>query len=71
MPRRERGDARQNQESQPPLPRRQGYQGCPGQRQVPSRRGYAEQEKVALKIPSARNFKIMLMISKNHEHDCI
>lgn len=71
LPRRERGDARQNQESQPPLPRRQGHQGRSGRRKVPPRRGYAEQEKVACKIPSARSFKIILMISKNHEYDCI
>lgn len=71
LPRRERGDARQNQEGQPPFPCRQRHQGRPGRRQVPPRRGYAEQEKVARKIPSARNFKIMSMISKNHEHDCI
>ena len=71
LPRRKRGNSRQNQEAQPALPCRQEHQGRSGEREVPSRRGYDEQEKVALKISSARSFKIMLMISKNHEHDCI
>ena len=62
LPRRERGDTRQNQESQPAFPCRQRHQGRFGRSQVPSCRGFVEQEKVARKIPSARSFKIMLMI---------
>lgn len=69
LPRRERGDARQNQKGQPAFPCRQRHQGRFGRSQVPSCRGFVEQEKVARKIPSARSFKIMLMISKNHEHN--
>ena len=62
LPRREGGDSRQNQEAQPPLPCRQGNQGRFGEREVPSRRGYDEQEEVAHEIPSARSLKFMLMI---------
>ena len=54
LPRQERGDSRQKQESQPAFPFRKRHRGHSDRK---SCRGYVEQEKIAHKIPSERNFK--------------